>query len=250
MDGLDVCKKIREEESEKEVECYTYIILLTSCADPEDIVEGLSAGADDYVVKPYNMQELNVRLKAGRRIVELQQTLMEAKNKLRDLSMHDHLTGIFNRRAVLDRLSEEITRAERENYPIFIAMLDIDFFKKVNDTYGHGAGDAVLKEFVNRVLATVRGYDILGRYGGEEFLLLLIKPSHATAEMVFERVRSAVGSEPIIYEGESLEITVSMGGAKRWTGEKVEAFIERADKALYRAKEEGRNRVVMADDPE
>ncbi len=245
MDGLEICKKVREAEETKGEDFYTYIILLTGCSEAEDVVEGMTAGADDYVTKPYNMQELNVRLKAGRRIVELQQALLEAKNKLRELSMHDALTGIFNRRAVLERLHAEMSRAEREGNPLSIAMLDIDFFKKVNDTHGHNAGDEVLKEFVRRVLASVRPYDVLGRYGGEEFLLILVKTSLDTAKLVFERVRETIAGEPFIFEGTSIEITVSIGGALRKDGEKVDVFIDRADKALYRAKEEGRNRVVL-----
>jgi len=247
MDGLDVCRKIREAEEATEDECYTYVILLTGCGDPEEIVEGLSAGADDYVVKPYNLQELNVRLKAGRRIVELQQALIEAKNKLRDLSMHDHLTGIFNRRAVLERLSHELSRALREDYTISLAMMDIDFFKKVNDTYGHSAGDDVLKEFVSRVNGVVRPYDILGRYGGEEFLLILIKTSLPPAKSIFERVRCSMEAEPFNAEDNAIKVTVSMGAAQWKKGEKSEDLIKRADEALYRAKESGRNSVALAE---
>jgi len=248
MDGVEVCAKIREAEAVKEDECYTYIILLTGCSEVEDVVQGMTAGADDYVVKPYNMLELKVRLKAGRRIVELQQALLEAKEELRELSMRDHLTGLFNRRAVLERLSSEMARAQRDKEAISVAILDIDFFKKVNDTYGHGAGDDVLKEFVKRALATIRPYDILGRYGGEEFLLILINTPLAGAGLALERVREAMESEPFVLEESSLEVRVSIGGAQWHVGEKAEAFIERADKALYEAKEGGRNRVVLAED--
>ncbi len=250
MDGVEVCKKVRAAEEAKEDECYTYIILLTGCSEAEDVVEGMNAGADDYVVKPYDLQELKVRLKAGRRIVELQQALMKSQRDLKDLSMHDHLTGIFNRRAVLDKLSLEMPRAEREKAPLSIAILDIDFFKKINDSFGHSAGDTVLKEFVKRILATIRPYDILGRYGGEEFLLILIGASGSSSATAFERVREAIGSEPFAIEGRDIEVRVSIGGAQFCYGETVDALIERADKALYRAKEEGRNRVVLAPDPE
>jgi len=164
--------------------------------------------------------------------------------------MHDHLTGIFNRRAVLEKLSLEMPRAAREDVPLSIAILDIDFFKKINDTFGHSAGDTVLVEFVKRVLATIRPYDILGRYGGEEFLLILIGASNSSARASFERVRETISSEPFAIEGRDIEVRVSIGGAQFYYGETVDAFIERADKALYSAKEEGRNRVVFATDTE
>jgi len=248
MDGLEVCRRVRAGEKAESEDIYTYIILLTGCSEAEDVVEGMNAGADDYLTKPYNIQELNARIKAGRRIVELQQALLEARNKLRELSMHDALTGILNRRALLERLGEEMARAARERYPLAVAVLDIDFFKKINDTHGHNAGDEVLREFVGRVGRNVRSYDILGRYGGEEFILILIKTTLEKARIILERVRSAVEGEPFVYEEKAIGVTVSIGGAAWDGGGDSAALIERADKALYRAKEGGRNRVVLAEE--
>ncbi len=243
MDGTDVCRKIREVERER----YIYIILLTACSKSADIVEGMNAGADDYLVKPYNMAELKVRLNAGRRIIELQNELMEARNRLEVISMTDPLTGIFNRRAVLDRLSREMARAKREDAGLFIAIMDLDFFKRINDRYGHLVGDEVLKGFAKRLTTSIRPYDTAGRIGGEEFLLIMTGTDTKTAVGICERIREATASKPIETKSVSVRITVSIGVAL-WDGSStIDALIAAADAALYRSKKEGRNRVTVAE---
>ncbi len=239
--GLEVCAKVRATGSEE----YTYIILLTSNSAQDDIVEGMKAGADDYIVKPFNRQELEVRVKAGLRIINLQSELLLAKEKIREQSRTDDLTGIANRRAIFGHLDGELNRAERERKNISIAMLDIDLFKGVNDTYGHQAGDAVLKEVVSRVSGSIRPYDFVGRYGGEEFLIVLPGADENNAMIVCERILQRVQAEPVIFKGISIQCTVSIGLAT-WSGrEDADKLIEASDKALYTAKEKGRNRVVF-----
>ncbi|MFQ5427611.1 MAG: diguanylate cyclase [Thermodesulfobacteriota bacterium] len=241
LSGLDVCAKVRATGSEE----YTYIILLTSNSAQDDILEGMSAGADDYIIKPFNRQELEVRVKAGSRVIKLQSELLLAKEKIRQQARTDSLTGVANRRALFSHLDGELNRAERERKSISIAMLDIDHFKAVNDNYGHQAGDAVLKECVSRISGSIRPYDYVGRYGGEEFLLILPGAEESNAMIVCERIRERIQDEPFIHNNISIQCTVSIGLAT-WSGrEDVDKLIEASDKALYSAKATGRNRVVF-----
>ncbi|MFQ5480467.1 MAG: diguanylate cyclase [Thermodesulfobacteriota bacterium] len=240
LTGLEVCAKIRATGSEE----YTYVVLLTSNSSHEDIVEGMKAGADDYIVKPFNRSELEARVKAGLRIINLQSELLLAKEKIRIQSRTDALTGIANRRAVFDHLDAELKRSERDKKSISIAMLDLDHFKDINDTYGHQAGDAILTECVARISGSIRPYDFIGRYGGEEFLLVLPGTDESNAMIVCERILGRVQAEPVIYNGISIPCTLSIGLAT-WSGrEDVDKLIEASDKALYMAKEKGRNRVA------
>jgi len=240
--GPVVCSKVREKGDEE----YTYLILLTSNSGQHDVVDGMKAGADDYIVKPYNRQELEVRVKAGTRIIELQNELLAAKEKIKIQSRTDTLTGIANRRAIFEHLDGELNRAEREKKSISIAMLDVDHFKAVNDTYGHQAGDAVLKECALRISGSTRPYDILGRYGGEEFLLILPGTGEENAAIVCERILDNVQARPFCIDGLSIGVTISIGLAT-WSGrEDVDKLVGAADKALYMAKEKGKNCVVFA----
>jgi len=240
--GPVVCSKVREKGDEE----YSYLILLTANSAQDNIIEGMRAGADDYIVKPYNRQELEVRIKAGVRIIELQSELLAAKEKIRVQSRTDTLTGIPNRRAVFEHLDGELNRSEREKKSISIAMLDIDNFKAVNDTYGHQAGDAVLKECALRISGSTRPYDILGRFGGEEFLLILPGTGEENAALVCERILENVQVLPFCIDGLSIGVTISIGLAT-WSGrEDVDKLVAAADKALYMAKEKGKNCVVFA----
>jgi PleD family two-component response regulator len=171
MTGPEVCRNVRELARDKEN--YTYILLLTSKSLKEDLIEGLEAGADDYITKPFDQHELKVRLRAGTRIIDLQRELIEAREELRDQATRDFLTRIWNRSSVLDTLHRELDRGKRDNKPVGVVLADLDHFKLVNDTYGHFAGDAVLREFARRMQISMRSYDTIGRYGGEEFLIIL-----------------------------------------------------------------------------
>jgi two-component system cell cycle response regulator len=241
MDGVDVCRRLRVRETLQP----PYIILLTALGDKESVVTGLEAGADDYVGKPYDPDELHARLEVGRRLIELNDALLEAQHALEVLAHTDSLTGVMNRGAIVDELEREIERATREGSPLGLGMLDIDHFKLVNDTYGHAAGDAVLREVVRRTLDVMRPYDSFGRFGGEEFLVLVPGAGATRLKDVLERIRRAIGVTPIVVDGHEIIVTVSLGGATRGD-ESADGLIARADDALYTAKEHGRDQVVLA----
>jgi two-component system, cell cycle response regulator len=248
LTGPEVCSRLRKQHRET----YTYILLLTSKNQREDLIEGMTAGADDYVTKPFNHHELQVRLRAGRRIVELQSELLATQAALREQATHDALTKVYNRHSIFEVLERELHRAERENLPVGLALLDIDFFKAVNDTYGHIAGDAVLSEASRRIKTSIRSYDSIGRYGGEEFLIILPGCDEGCTISQSERIRRALASEPMaIHEDHlsdtSLALTASFGSTTALPGHKVtpETMLRIADDALYEAKRSGRNRVVF-----
>ena len=241
MDGVDVCRLVRARETLQP----PYIILLTALGDKDSVVTGLEAGANDYVGKPFDAAELHARLEVGRRLVELNDELIETQHALEILARTDSLTGIPNRGAIVKELEKEIERAAREDTRLGLGMLDIDHFKRVNDTYGHSAGDAVLRAVVQRVLSVMRPYDTFGRFGGEEFLVLVPGAAEGELRDVLERIRHAIGSAPIVVDGHELIVTASIGGATR-DNESADGLIARSDDALYAAKEQGRDRVSMA----
>lgn len=231
---------------------YVYVLLLTSKSDKQDVVGGLDAGADDYIVKPFDPQELRVRLRAGERILDLQQQLILAREQMRDLALHDSLTGIWNRGATLDALSRELSRAQRERGHVGVIMVDIDRFKNINDTLGHPAGDAVLREVTSRFKRSLRPYDTLGRMGGEEFLIVVPGCNVLNALSQAERLRTIIAREPVQTSEGAVSVTVSMGVSVAEHGDllNVESLIRTADLALYRAKRSGRNRVETGFTPD
>jgi diguanylate cyclase (GGDEF)-like protein len=233
MDGVQVCQRLRTTRRDT----YTYVLLLTARTESEDLVAGMDAGADDYLTKPFNAQELRVRLRAGRRILDLQ-------DALRRQASHDGLTGLLNRNTVLAKLHEEIARQQRESRPLSLLMIDLDRFKSINDTYGHQAGDAVLRQSAARMTAAARRYDAIGRYGGEEFLVVLPGCDLAAAVSQAERLREAIASTPMVLPERELAVTCSIGVACS-SGLGAEALIRHADQALYEAKANGRNRVEV-----
>jgi len=241
MDGVDVCRRVRARATLQP----PHIILLTALGDQQSVVTGLNAGADDFVRKPYDPDELRARLEVGRRLVGLNDELLEAQHALEILARTDALTKVLNRRAIVDELEREVDRAAREGSPLGLGMLDIDHFKVVNDTYGHAAGDAVLCEVVRRILGVMRPYDTFGRFGGEEFLVLVPGVGERELQEVLERIRNVIGCTVVVVEGHELLVTVSLGGATRGS-ESADGLIARADDALYAAKEQGRDRVVLA----
>ncbi len=246
MDGVTISREIRKGEKQP----YVYIILLTAKNRKEDVIEGLEAGADDYIVKPFDVHELQVRVRAGSRIVRLQEDLMLALAASEFQATHDALTGIWNRKAILDRLDGELARAKREYGHVGVIVGDLDYFKRVNDTYGHLAGDAVLREVANLVTANARPYDVTGRYGGEEFLIVLPGCDSECARGVAERLRCLLSARPLVTSEGTFVNTMSFGVAAVHGSDIIDSVtvIKRADKALYRAKDSGRNRVELWQD--
>ena len=242
MSGPEICRKLRRQGREEHV----YIMLLTARDTMEDIVAGLEAGADDYLAKPFDPHELRARLRAGRRMMELQADLIAARQALQHQADHDPLTGLWNRAAIFGIATREIARATRDGAPLAVAMADIDHFKRVNDTLGHLAGDAALRETARRLASSVRPYDSVARYGGEEFLCILPQCDGHNAVGVAERIRQAVQAEPVALPEGSITLTASLGVAAGCEITRPEALIGAADAALYRAKRAGRNRVEQA----
>jgi diguanylate cyclase (GGDEF)-like protein len=241
MTGPEVCRKVREKRREP----YTYIILLTSKHTKEEIVEGMDAGADDYVVKPFDQHELQVRLRAGKRIVDLQIELLQAREELRERANKDLLTMLPNRSAIGRNLEQEISRCHRERRTVGVILLDIDHFKKINDTYGHFAGDAVLRETAARLRGNMRDYDEVGRYGGEEFLVVLPNCDMEQAANQAERMRHRLHATPMVVDGIEIPVSASFGVTVSDGSERgPDLFVRVADEALYRAKANGRNQVV------
>ena len=241
MTGLEVCRMVRQMNRER----YTYILLLTSRSQKEDLIEGMEAGADDYVVKPFDQHELKVRLRAGTRIIELQSELLAAREALREQATRDALTRLWNRSSILDILQRELARATREKRPLGVVLVDLDHFKAVNDTHGHFAGDAVLSEAGRRMQSDMREYDSLGRYGGEEFLVLLPGCDQRSTCSSAERMRAHLANQPMVLSDTTVRMTASFGGTSFQPGAPctAEQLIRRADEALYKAKDLGRNRV-------
>jgi diguanylate cyclase (GGDEF)-like protein len=234
LDGVEVCRAIKMRAAEP----YVYIILLTAKGRQEEINEGLEAGADDYITKPFDLQELKARLRVGRRILELHEQLASQ-------ARHDSLTSLLNRSAILEVLQKELIRSIREKTPVAAIMTDLDHFKDVNDTYGHLAGDAVLREASRRLSASLRASDAVGRYGGEEFLIVAPSCGAAGGADLAERLRESICGVPIDASGRTIVVTMSFGVAATCELKQVNQLLHMADEALYAAKKAGRNRVEV-----
>jgi diguanylate cyclase (GGDEF)-like protein len=238
MTGPEVCRRVRETRREP----YTYILLLTSKNTKGETVEGLEAGADDYIVKPFDQHELQVRLRAGKRIIDLQMDLLQAREELRERANKDLLTMLPNRPAISATLEQEISRCHRDRRTVGIILLDIDHFKKINDTYGHFAGDAILRETAGRLRGNMRPYDQVGRYGGEEFLVVLPNCDLEQARVQAERMRQKLQAGAMLVDGSELHVSASFGVTVSDASERdPNVFVRVADEALYRAKASGRN---------
>ncbi len=243
-DGIEVCREVRRRKQH----AYTYLILLSSRETKQDIVQGLESGADDYLTKPYDADELKARLRAGERILELEDRLVEARESMRFQATHDVLTSLWNRGVIVELLSREVVRSRREKCSSAIMMCDIDRFKAVNDQFGHAAGDDVLREVARRLHSSVRSYDMVGRYGGEEFLVVLNKCDPGSAVSRAENLRNTVAAKPIVLATNSLKVTISVGVALSidFPNRSADEILHAADMALYDAKASGRNCVRLA----
>jgi len=243
LDGVTVCRRLRAERTEP----YIYIILVTGRRSTADIVAGLEAGADDYIVKPFNPEELRVRVRAGERIVRLHQELVNAREKLRLQALTDPLTQIWNHKAILDRLDSEYERAQREGIELVVAMMDVDRFKQINDTYGHQVGDQVLVETAARIRDVLRPYDSVGRYGGEEFLVIVPCQNPADPADIGRRLWQRIRGTRYKLDGLHLRVTVSVGLSVWHASEDIPPpqLVQRADQALYYVKRNGRDNYMV-----
>jgi two-component system cell cycle response regulator len=243
INGVQLCQKVRLQKKDK----YTYVILLTSRDQQEDIVQGLSSGADDYIVKPFNTLELEARLQTGKRIIDLQNQLIQSKKQLETLATQDSLTKLLNRAAIIKNLEEELNRSSREKNPVGTILVDIDYFKNINDTHGHHVGDEVLIEVASRLKKHIRSYDKIGRYGGDELLIVLPNCTLSLVKEVAERLRKVVSKKKIKTEIGLITVTLSLGGVSSEDQSVVsaEGLIKTSDRALYQAKRNGRNSVVI-----
>jgi two-component system cell cycle response regulator len=237
MDGLGVCREVRKDNDR----AYIYIVLLTAKDRKQDLVDAMEAGADDYLAKPFDAQELKVRLNAGKRILDLQEQLVSANRSLQFQATHDPLTGIYNRGAIVGILQNELMRGAREKKPVSVILVDIDHFKDINDSRGHSAGDMVLRRVAQKMQFSVRSYDYVGRYGGEEFLIVFPGCNSRMAKERAEQIRLIL-SEPVPDPSE-VRVSVSMGVACSLSPTQRDELLSNADAALYRAKRGGRNRV-------
>lgn len=240
MDGLDLCRAIRAEEAER----YTYIILLTSLDSKNDIIAGLEAGADEYLVKPINQAELKTRLKTARRILELESNLQKSLEEIRGLALVDPVTGTYNRKFMDDRISQEIKRAYRYEHSLALILVSINNFKQISETYGYYSGDVLLKECAECLVEAVRkDIDWLVRYGEEEFLVVLPETDAAGAMIVAKRLRIRIATMVVkIYEHE-IKVTANFGVAsftasQQKKGITPQILLDRADRCLHEARED------------
>lgn len=248
LNGVEVCAQVRKARRES----YVYVVMLTSRTDKEDLITALDAGADDFLTKPFDPVELRARLGHARRWLDLLEELHSAREALRIQATHDPLTGILNRAETFRILQRELARAVRHRAPLSVLLVDLDRFKAVNDNHGHLVGDAALREATLRMTAAVRVYDAIGRYGGEEFLVVLPGCDRRSALAVAERHRRAIEREPLRVPDGRLPLTVSIGAATAEDAAQASAsaLFRAADAAMYRAKKLGRNRVVHASELE
>ena len=253
MDGLEVIRRVRALINDQP----PYIILLTSKDARGDIISGLESGANDYIKKPFDNEELTARMRVGQRTLELQTRLYDAQQTLAHLAAHDPLTGMLNRRAILEQLSKEISRAGREDdharraglstrRVLWVGFIDIDDFKLINDAHGHQGGDDVLKAVAGILGSHLRVYDTFGRLGGDEFLVVAPGSEAENDLHLFERLSTAIAASKIITATGEVSVTVSIGVATGNVESSLDTLLDAADAAMYQAKHAGGNRVVYA----
>ena len=246
MEGLELCKRIRGDFPDR----YCYLILLTSNSGKDKIVEGLRAGADDYLTKPFHSGELVARVEVGRRFVELHRQIQAKNRRLEEMALTDALTGLPNRRAIDVWAPRELSAAARHDFHFWAVMADLDFFKKVNDIYGHDAGDTALKAFAQILTAQTRESDMCARLGGEEFLVMMTHADKEGAKTAVERIRKQFEGTKLAFGNRTMTATASFGiaGFRGTKPPDWNSLVARADTALYAAKHNGRNRIEFDPD--
>jgi len=243
--GIQLSKEIRSASREE----YIYVIILTSRSDRDSILRGFEAGTDDYISKPFNVFELKARITTGARIIKLQNRLKRSQKKLREIASHDELTGLLNRRAILEVVQNEYNRSSRTGEPLGFISIDIDHFKLINDTYGHPVGDKVLKQVTSILNNSLRTYDKFGRTGGEEFLAVLPDCAKERIEKIAERLKKNIESSSFILGKIDIPVTISLGLTvyEKTEHVNIELILQGIDTALYKAKNKGRNCWIYID---
>lgn len=241
MSGVELVRRIRAAS----FPYYHYILMLTAKGTTEDLVEGLEAGADDYLIKPFDHQELRARLAIGKRIVDLESNLRAAMERLAHQATYDALTGLYNRQAVMNYAQQELNRTQRNGGSLCLCLLDIDHFKQVNDEHGHLVGDQALRWVASLLSDSLRSYDRVGRWGGEEFLVVLPDTSLESGKIVAERIRQRIANSPLDLPDAPIQLHASLGLVMVPASPvmPLDRLFQRVDEALYLAKEQGRNRV-------
>jgi two-component system, cell cycle response regulator len=246
LDGIELCRRIRSRPTVP----YPYILLVTAAEEKQTLIDGLHAGADDYLTKPFDVDDLRARLRSGMRILSLQGQLLHKEEELRFQALHDPLTGLWNRGAILEFLERELARARRGAEPLAVMVINVDNFKAINDAHGHQAGDVVLQAVARRLAGAMRTYDWVGRYGGQEFLAIVSATDAEGIRGYAERLRACIAEEAIVsppnFQGK-IRLTISIGAAAARLGPDFTCgfLIKSADEALYLAKKNGRNRVEI-----
>lgn len=240
IDGIELSQRIRS-EYQREDSKYIYIILLTGRGEQEDIIQGLSTGADDYITKPYSFMELKYRIQNGERIIK------NEDRRIRLASL-DSLTRLWNRNKIFEFLENELKRGDREGHPTGVIMIDIDHFKRINDRFGHLIGDKVLVEVSERLSTALRPYDKIGRYGGDEILAVLPKCGNKEAKTIAQRLYNSVTDTKILTEAGLLKVNISIGcvSNEKFPKSSKMQLIQASDKALLSAKKKGRDRIILA----
>ena len=244
LSGPELCKRIRANPQR----AYTYLIVLTSISEKDNVVKGLAAGADDYLTKPFDPGELLARIGVGQRIIGLHREI-DAKNKqLEEMAHSDPLTGLPNRRAIDEWAARQLHGAARHQFPFWVVLADLDSFKRINDTYGHAAGDTALRRFADILKAGTRASDICGRLGGDEFLVVLTHVKEEFIQPTVNRLRERLSAEKFSFGGKSIAVTASFGiaGFAGRRNPEFNALVRQADSALYAAKRAGRNQIQIA----
>ena len=244
ISGLELCRRIREDKSAS----YTYLIVMTINKEEDAVLRAMEAGADDFLVKPFNSNEMLARVGVGRRIIELHRRLENKSAELEEVASTDVLTGLPNRRAIEEWANKQLRGARRHGFPIWVVLGDLDQFKEINDTFGHEAGDTVLRTFADTLRRLTRISDMCGRLGGDEFLIVISHASATNIEVAINRFRELFGSLSFPFAGQSVSISASFGVAGSGIGsfQDFDALVRKADEMLYQAKRVGRNRVHVA----